>query len=85
MEVTLIVDKVEHLENGGIRWYRRYSDGFGIGGVYWPEDVAVDPAERTHPACMEGVSVSGIERMCCEAESEAERAYLESRWDEAHK
>lgn len=84
MDVTLVVNTVEHLENGAVRWYRRYSDGFGIGGVYWPDDVCHEHSGRAHPATMENVSAVRIERMCCEATSEAERAYLEGRWDEVH-
>lgn len=79
-----MIDTVEHLDSGAVRWYRRYSDGFGIGGVYWPDSVSAEQSARSHPASMENVPASVINRMCCEAKSEADRAYLEARWDEAH-
>jgi hypothetical protein len=78
---TLLINTVEHLPNGAVRWYRRYSDGFGVGGVYWPDAEPVE-CVRNAPAEMHKVSSSAIRRMEDAARDEAERAYLESRWDD---
>ena len=81
-EPTIVIDKREVLADGTVRFYRVYSDGFGYGGTYHPDDDAVD-ADRETPCSMEKVSSTAIRRMEDSATTERDRAYLESKWDQS--
>lgn len=80
MEPNLVINETRMLPDGRIYFRRRYSDGFGCEGCYRPD--ADDVPQPGMHMDMARVSASEINRMCCEATSEAERADLESRWDE---
>jgi hypothetical protein len=84
MDDELILDVREVRSNGSVYFRRRYKSGLGIEGVYLPEEPEPPAAERTSPLEMGRLSTSQINRLCCEADGEADRAYLEGRWDEAH-
>lgn len=81
MEPTLIVNEKQVLPDGRVYFRRRYSDGFAIEGVYHPDGDEVPRGRRYTEMATKSAAVN--ERMCCEATSEADRAYLNSRWDEA--
>lgn len=79
MERTLTIDERRVLPDGRIYFRRRYSDGSGVEGCYSPDGgCAPQPVGF---ADMANRPTAVVERMCCEATDEAERAYIESRWD----
>lgn len=76
------------LSTGATEVIRVYPGDFCVTTIYpagyvKPEEADESSGGRSYPADMTNVSRSQVERLECDAKSDAERSYHESRWDAA--